>query len=161
MTPLPGVQSIACTVLLSLTAVPALAQNRLSDISVGASVLTEIHTGGTLPGITGLFTTTDNRGFGVTGEVTGSQFVLWLLAGPRFTSSLNSRRTVYAQVLGGLAMAGGEPYFAVQPGAGVDFWLKRGLGVRAGADYQQLVTDDEPWHVFRMHAGVVVKVGRR
>ncbi len=93
--------------------------------------------------------------------MTGSEFALWLLAGPRFSSALNSRRRVYAHVLGGLVMAGGEPYFVVQPGGGVDFWLRRGLGVRVGADYQQLVTDDEPFHGLRMHAGVVVKVGRR
>lgn len=93
--------------------------------------------------------------------MTGSQFAFWLLAGPRFNSNLNSRRTVYAQVLGGLVMAGGEPYFAVQPGAGVDLWMRRGLGVRAGADYQQWITNGEAVHVFRIHAGVVVRVGRR
>jgi hypothetical protein len=160
MTRLPGLRSIACTGLLSLAAAPALAQNRLTEVSVGASLLTEIHLGGALPGVTGSVTSTNNRGLGLTGEVTGSQFALWLLAGPRFSSAPDSRRTVYAHVLGGLVMAGGEPYFVVQPGAGVDFWLRRGFGVRMEADYQQLV-DDEPFHGFRMHAGVVVRVGRR
>jgi hypothetical protein len=63
-------------------------------------------------------------------------------------------RTVYAQVLGGLLMAGGEPYFAVQPGAGGDFWMRRGLGVRVGADYQQWITNGEAFQVFRIHAGL-------
>ena len=160
MTRLPGVRSIACTALLSLAAAPVLAQNRLSDISIGASSLTEIHTGGTIPGVTFSATSTNIRGIGLTGEVTGSQFALWLLAGPRFSSGLTGR-TVYAQVLGGLVMAGGEPYFAVQPGAGVDFWMRRRLGVRAGADYQQWMTNSEGVHVFRVHAGVVVRMGRR
>ena len=35
-------------------------------------------------------------------DPTGSQFALWLLVGPRFSSG-QTRRTVYAQVLGGLA----------------------------------------------------------
>jgi hypothetical protein len=63
--------------------------------------------------------------------------------------------------LGGMVMAGGEPYFAVQPGAGVDFWMRRGLGVRVGADYQQWITNGEAFQVFRIHAGVVVKMGTR
>lgn len=161
MTRPSGFLLIGYTLLLSLAAIPASAQNRVSDVSVSASSLTEIHTGATLPGITSLFSATDNRGLGVTGEVTACQFALWLLAGPRFSASLDSRRTVYAQVLGGLVMAGGEPFFAIQPGAGVDFWIRRGLGVRAGADYQQWLTDREPVHVFRMHAGVVIGMRRR
>ncbi len=52
MTRLPGLRSIACTGLLSLAAAPALAQNRLTEVSVGASLLTEIHLGGALPGVT-------------------------------------------------------------------------------------------------------------
>jgi hypothetical protein len=98
MTPLPSVQYIACTALLCLASSPALAQNRLSDISDDASSLTEIRAGATIPGATFSATSTNNRGLGLTGEVTGSQFALWLLAGPRFSSG-QTRRTVYAQVL--------------------------------------------------------------
>jgi hypothetical protein len=155
MTLLPGVRYIACTALLCLASSPVLAQSRLSDISVGGSSLTEIRTGATFSA-----TSTNNRGLGLTGEVTGSQFALWLLAGPRLSSG-QTRGTVYAQILGGLVMAGGEPYFAVQPGAGVDFWMRRGLGARVGLDYQQWMTNGEAFQVFRVHAGVVVKMGRR
>ena len=161
MTRPPSLVSITCAVSLLLAASPAFAQKRPVHVSVGPSVLTEIHTGGALPGVTGSVTTTGNRGLGATGEVTASEFAIWLLAGPRFSSGLNGRQTAYAQVLGGLVMAGGEPYFVVQPGAGIDFWIRRGLGVRAGADYQQLVTGGEPFHGFRMHAGVVMAVGNR
>jgi hypothetical protein len=55
----------------------------------------------------------------------------------------------------------GELGFVVQPGAGIDFWITRALGIRLGADYQHLISSGEPFHGVRTHVGIAIAGGRR
>lgn len=56
----------------------------------------------------------------------------------------------------------GQTKFALQPGGGLDVWLGRNVGVRVGADYRRVFLEDgEGLNQFRLHAGVVLGLGRR
>jgi hypothetical protein len=65
------------------------------------------------------------------------------------------KHTAYVQVLLGLLQAG-ESAFAVQPGAGMDVWITRAVGIRLGADYQHLISSGEPFH--GVHVACVVSL---
>jgi opacity protein-like surface antigen len=45
--------------------------------------------------------------------------------------------------------------FAIQPGAGVDFFFTSNIGIRVGADYRRIFYEDEGSNQFRFHVGVV------
>ena len=53
-------------------------------------------------------------------------------------------------------LEGGESNdFAIQPGAGVDFFLTPNTGIRAGVDYRRVFYEGDGSNQFRFHVGVV------
>ena len=136
-----------------------------------------------------------NHWFGVKGEVAGNYTDSFFhrdahsfLAGPQFTVRRKASVTPWAHFLLGVVRSGqgtttdflaesrGGPVvfvpattseFAIQPGGGVDLWLRGTFGIRLGADYRRL--NRKPFHqqsgptsfngrdYFRLHAGIVFR----
>jgi opacity protein-like surface antigen len=123
-----------------------------------------------------------SRGIGVVGEVGGNYATLRafttdidfsvhsFLGGARVSVPLGRRVTSFGQCLVGVVRLGASAFdetyaetrLAVQPGAGVDIWVRPNVGVRVGGDYRR-VRRDEGWVIeeVRLHIGVVVMRGRR
>ena len=93
-----------------------------------------------------------------------------LLIGPTFSQRYGSRAVVFFRVLGGIGEAGSSDdgyavALAIAPGAGVDLYFARHLGIRATADYRSLhgigtasgAGASQLW----LRTGVVVALGRR
>jgi hypothetical protein len=93
-----------------------------------------------------------------------------LLIGPTFSQRYGSRAVVFVRLLGGIGEAGSseDGYAAalsIAPGAGVDVYFARRIGVRATADYRSLhgigtasgAAASQLW----LRAGLVVALGTR
>jgi opacity protein-like surface antigen len=122
--------------------------------------------------------------FTVVGEVSGSYATIDLfgtdvdanvhtfMGGARFVRRMD-RVTPFAQVLVGLARAGGGvdflgvqisdavTDFAIQPGGGVDVRLTERLSARVGADYRRIFSEDADGSELRFTGGIVVGFGSR
>jgi hypothetical protein len=119
-----------------------------------------------------------NRWLGITGEFGGNYKTLDVsgsdvrvsvhsfLGGPRFVGRANPKITPFAQILLGAARASeshadedelddSTTEFALQPGGGVDVWLRPNVGLRVGGDYRRIFTEDEGTNEFRFHVGIV------
>lgn len=88
--------------------------------------------------------------------------------GVKFAGRASPNATVFAQVVAGVARLSvsglGESEstteFMLQPGAGVDLYFSRNVGVRIGGDYRRILVDlQDGLDEFRFHAGIVI--GRR
>lgn len=123
-----------------------------------------------------------SRWIGVVGEAGGNDATLRafttdidfsvysFLGGARVSVPLGRRVTPFGQCLVGAVRLGASAFdetyaetrLAVQPGAGVDVWLRPTIGVRVGGDYRR-VRRDQGWGIeeVRLHIGVVVMRGRR
>jgi opacity protein-like surface antigen len=90
------------------------------------------------------------------------------LGGVRVQSRDNAQFTPYGQLLLGAARgtidvegdSDSETDFALQPGAGVDWWLQPNAGVRVGVDYRQIFSEGDDLSQFRFHVGIVLTGGR-
>jgi opacity protein-like surface antigen len=122
-----------------------------------------------------------NDWFGIVGEVGGNYKTLDVLGsdldlsihsfmvGPRFAAHTNPSVTPYGQFLVGAARASGSilgesestTELAIQPGAGVDFWVRPRLGIRVGGDYRRILVEEAGSNEFRFHAGIVLSGGSR
>jgi hypothetical protein len=66
------------------------------------------------------------------------------------------RSEASVDLLGVPVLEGGESTdFAIQPGAGVDFFFTPNTGIRVGADYRRVFYEGEGSNQFRFHVGVV------
>jgi opacity protein-like surface antigen len=66
------------------------------------------------------------------------------------------RSEANVEILGVPLIEGGESSdFAIQPGAGVDFFVTPNTGIRVGADYRRVFYEGEGSNQFRFHVGVV------
>jgi hypothetical protein len=88
-----------------------------------------------------------------------------LLAGPRVASWKNARVTPYAHLLAGLVfdiVEGNDapPAFALEPGGGIDFWIRPRIGIGVGGGYRRLFTGDERIEHVRVQVGVVLTSAR-
>jgi hypothetical protein len=165
---------LAALFVLVLSA-PAYAQNAPTfDVSGGYSFLRdEENFHGWLASITGNVTPV----FGITGEVGGNYKSIdnvdvdlhSYMVGPRFASRQNPSVTPFVHVLFGGVRVGEEfaglsdstTEFALQPGAGVDFWANPNFGLRVGADYRRVFYEGYGSNQFRFNVGVVLAGGRR
>ena len=90
------------------------------------------------------------------------------MMGPRFSVRRSRGVTPFVHALVGalhirssyMGDSGSGTEFAIQPGAGADFWVGRRLGIRVGADYRRTIAEDASNQV-RFHAGLVLAFGRR
>lgn len=90
-----------------------------------------------------------------------------VLAGPRIASRGSATFTPFGQLLIGMhrrsldieGVSTSATDFALQPGAGVDWFFQPNLGLRAGADYRRVFADDEGLDHWRFHVGIVYKGG--
>ena len=91
------------------------------------------------------------------------------LGGPRVSFHGNPTVAPFGHVLLGAARVSGsvfgmresETEFALQPGGGVDVWLRRNFGIRVGGDYRRIFFEGEGADEFRIQLGVVVTGGSR
>ena len=91
------------------------------------------------------------------------------MGGVRVSSRSNARVVPFAQVLAGGAklsasVAGigdSETDATLQFGGGVNLMPRSNIGVRVGADYVRVFTEDEGTNVLRIAAGVVFGFGGR
>jgi hypothetical protein len=58
-----------------------------------------------------------------------------LLAGPRLSTPVGQRAAFFVEVLAGVLLADGAPYFVAHPGAGIDVALGRDIALRAEVDF--------------------------
>ena len=118
--------------------------------------------------------------FGIAGEASGTTKALPVLgttlkyrslsfmAGPHVSVNPSERVTLFGQVLFGgvrgtvgiLEQTQSRTDFAQQPGGGIDFWIGRTIGLRAGADYRHIAAVESYVTQLRFHVGVVVGGGR-
>jgi hypothetical protein len=140
-------------------------------------------------GWVGSFTRDFNDWLGVTGEAGGNytapgfvthdrELMYSFLGGIHVAVPRKSRITPWAQFLVGpvtnrvtvFQFNGGAPpnlvrrtntNFAIQPGGGFDFWLRPKLGIRVGGDYRLSFRQGSDLDSFRLHGGIVFKVGER
>ena len=164
---------------------PAFAQDTPTfDVSGGYSFLRNedidetFH--GWLASVTGNFT----PWFGIAAEVGGNYttvdvFGLELdaslhsfMVGARLASRHRQTFTPFVQFLvGGVRLAAGNnefsvlnesaTEFALQPGAGLDLWVRPKFGIRVGADYRRMLVQDTGTNELRFHVGGVVSGGTR
>lgn len=179
------VVAAATTLLIGLSTAPVRAQDAPAyDASGGYSFLRDSETNfhGWLASASGAF----NDWFGVTAEVGGNYATRQVLGtdinlsvhgffvGPRFWLGGTPAVRPFLQVLLGGTQASaavlGESAsitkFSVQPGAGVDFWVRRPLGIRVGVDGRRIYLGDDAGDSdssvqFRFYAGLVLGGGRR
>lgn len=160
---------------------PTLAQQTPAvDISGGYSFLRDQEIETNFHGWVASMAGNVNEWFGIVGEVGGNYRTLQafdtdidlsvhsFLAGPRF-SGRGAQVTSFGQVLLGVARASagvlGETAsvteFALQPGGGVDVWLRPNVGIRVGGDYRRIFAEGAGTNEFRFHVGIVVAAGIR
>ena len=80
--------------------------------------------------------------------------------GPRFVAR-GRRVTGFGQFLVGALGGDSNTQFAIQAGGGVDLWLARAIGIRAGLDGRGSWYEEEKYGSWRFHTGVVVALGTR
>ena len=93
------------------------------------------------------------------------------LGGVRVSSRANARVVPFGQFLVGatrfradsdlLGIDESETDFALQVGGGVNLMATDRIGIRVGADYLRVFSEDEGTNVFRFVAGVVLPFGMR
>lgn len=107
-----------------------------------------------------------------TTQILGSDLDLRIhsfLGGAQFSARANPRITPFAHFLLGVARTSGSYLgtgasttdFAIQPGGGVDWWMRPKVGVRIGGDYRRIFYDGGDSNEFRIQAGLVLKIGVR
>lgn len=124
------------------------------------------------------------RMFGIVGEVGGSYKTLsdlvdvklkvhTFMAGVRVSSRANAKVVPFAQALVGGWRAGGsvgilgisvgasETDAALQVGGGVNVMATGNVGIRLGADYRRVFTEDEGTNEARFVVGVVLPFGKK
>jgi hypothetical protein len=117
---------------------------------------------------------------GIVGEVGGNYTTVQVLGtdisfsvhsflgGPRFSIRQNPGVTPFFHFLAGavrgsasvVGQSESSTEFAIQPGGGVDFWLRPNVGLRAGADYRRIL-EDAGTNEFRIQVGLVFSGGTR
>jgi hypothetical protein len=85
--------------------------------------------------------------------------VLFAGVGPRFVAR-SPRVAAFGQFLVGVENEF-ETLFAIQGGGGVDVWITRTIGVRAGVDGRASYYDEERYGSWRVQTGVVLALGTR
>ena len=88
--------------------------------------------------------------------------------GLRFSSYKNSSATPYFQALAGVTRGAADflgesdsaTDFSIQPGAGVIVRLSDSIGIDLGADYRLVFSEGDKTNEFRVHGGVVFRIGR-
>ncbi|MGE0462374.1 MAG: outer membrane beta-barrel protein [Vicinamibacterales bacterium] len=179
--------TIGVAALLVCLSVPAFAQDTVPavDIGGGYSFLRDQDLEENLHGWVASVAGNLNRWFGIVGEVGGNYrttdvlgtdvdfSVHSFMGGVRFSARQTGGVTPFGQFLLGGARASvsvlGESEstteFAIQPGAGVDIWLRPRFGIRVGGDYRRILIseedDGEDSNEFRFYAGVVLGLGER
>ena len=128
-------------------------------------------------GWVGSITVNLSPALGLTGELGGNYWRAFgidlrsLLVGPRVTVR-RGHVSMFAQVLLGaeqistaLAPGFGASTFALQPGAGIDFWTTPNVAIHVGADYRRVFENAERPRAgsnqFRLHGGLAVAAGQR
>ena len=138
------------------------------DVAGSYSLLKQRYTSGGFQGWVASATRNINPVLGITGEIGGSYRtdlfgrvdLHSFLGGLRVASRREAGVTPYASVVLG-PVRGNRTYFSLQPGAGVDFWFRPRLGIRAGGDYRWVFTKGEVAEQLRFHLGVVLAAGSR
>lgn len=161
--------------LVSMMALPAAAQTTTPafEVAGGYSYLRHFNDTVDDTNLNGWFASVAGNlssGLAIVGEVDGnykdSLNLYSFMAGPRVASHKNAALTPWVQVLVGGARSSVDGFdvssteFALQPGAGVDFWVAPKVGVRVGADYRRIFGDADA-NEFRFTAGVVLGLGAR
>lgn len=123
-----------------------------------------------------------NNWFGVKGEAGGSYTDIphndshSFLAGAQFTARIRPAVSPWLHFLAGVVRTqqGVSPFlfasvlttesdFAMQPGVGVDFWMRPKFGIRLGGDYRRVFFDrpDVNRDHIRLHVGIVFRTSPR
>ena len=87
--------------------------------------------------------------------------------GPRIQARDNASFTPYGQILFGAVRGSvevadesdSETDFALQPGAGIDWWFQPNAGLRFGVDYRRIFTEGEGSNQFGIRVGIVLTGG--
>lgn len=104
----------------------------------------------------GLGWVVDGGGFYAEGDA-----LHFMMTGPRLSYRGMSQATLFAQVLAGGWLSGDEAVFVVLPGAGVDLWPRKKVGLRVQADWPMITRDGVYPELPRFSAGVVLRPGWR
>jgi len=149
-------------------------------VSVGYSVLRDDTVGrknssGWLASVSGDL----NRWFGLTGEVgdnvaprsvfgTDTHLgVSSFFGGPHVTTNIGRHASPFAHLLVGAVrttsktngFSASDVDYAIQPGVGMDWWLKPNIGIRVGGDYRRIPTQEFTGSSgFRFQIGIVVDI---
>ena len=165
---------LTCLLILAPTGAVAQEATPIAEVAGGYSVLNDDDNA--LSGWVAAGSGTITRWFGVaaeaginyyTGRFTwqGQEYeyswdVRFAGVGPRFVAR-GRRVTGFGQLLVGALGGDGETQFAIQAGGGVDLWLARAIGIRAGIDGRGSWYEEEKYGSWRFHTGVVVALGTR
>jgi len=178
--------TIGVAALLVCLSVPAFAQDTVPavDIGGGYSFLRDQDLEENFHGWVASVAGNLNRWMGVVGEVGGNYktenilvdvdfSVHSFMGGVRFSARQAGGVTPFGQILLGgvrgsvsaLGESESSTEFAIQPGAGVDIWLRPRFGIRVGGDYRRIFVseedDGEDSNEYRFYAGVVLGLGER
>jgi hypothetical protein len=89
------------------------------------------------------------------------------MGGPRIQARDSATFTPYGQILFGAVRGSvsvedesdSETDFALQPGAGIDWWFQPNAGLRFGVDYRRIFTEGEGTDQFGIRIGIVLTGG--
>lgn len=167
------VLTLAFCLFLLVPAAAAQEATPIAEIAGGYSALNS--DGDTLSGWVASASASLTRFFGVTGEVgvnylsetetyfdqtfSYSYHVLFAGVGPRF-SARSRRISAFGQFLVGVENQF-DTLFAIQGGGGIDVWITRTIGVRAGVDGRASYYEEERYGSWRFQTGVVLALGTR